>query len=112
MPNGNFIPLVIKISAIFFNSNINPIKCTVYTLWWHVFHVRYFSGLIMKNSEREAYAKRVVHYYENWVGRNLKKVVEHFEKEGKRPQNITAIVKRYLINGTVEYRKPFKCFIC
>jgi hypothetical protein len=24
----------------------------------------------------------------------------------KRPQNITAIVKRYLINGTVEYRKP------
>jgi hypothetical protein len=59
----------------------------------------------MKNSEREAYAKRVVHYYENCVARNLKKVIEHFEKEGKRPQNITAIVKRYLINGTVEYRK-------
>jgi hypothetical protein len=73
MPNENFIPLVIKIRAVFHDSYMNLMKRTIYTLWQYVFHVRYFSVLIMKNSEREAYAKRVVHYYENCVARNLKK---------------------------------------
>jgi hypothetical protein len=59
----------------------------------------------MNKSARQHYAERVVQFYEN-NGRDIELVVKHFKEEGKLRKNIIPIIKRYLKNGNITYKKP------
>lgn len=57
----------------------------------------------MKQSEGEALAKRIVHFYENVANRSIIDTCRHFMKEGIWRLTIKRIIARYEKRGTVEY---------
>lgn len=59
----------------------------------------------MRRVESEAFAKRVVHFYENMGHHDMNQTCLHFMEEGFRRSLIYKIIKRYLKNGYIEYKK-------
>lgn len=58
----------------------------------------------MKRSESEAFAKRVVHFFESVSGRNQIQTCHHFMEEGYRRSTLIAILNRYKERGNIDYK--------
>src|SRR6266705_5828010 len=50
--------------------------------------------------ERQAFAKRVVHFYVNFNACNKSETVKHFIEEGAKQSTVYDIIKRYEQRGT------------
>ena len=53
--------------------------------------------------ERQAFAKRVVHFYMNFSECNKSATVKHFVKEGAKRRTVYYIIKRYEQRGTANH---------
>jgi hypothetical protein len=58
----------------------------------------------MNRIERQAFAKRVVHFYTNISNFNKDLTVKHFLSEFHRKATLYAIIKRYEISGTANFK--------
>jgi len=58
----------------------------------------------MNITERQAFAKRVVHFYTNIFNFNKDQIVKHFLSEGHRRSTLYVIIKRYEILGTADFK--------
>jgi hypothetical protein len=58
----------------------------------------------MNRIERQAFAKRVVHFYVNISNFNKDLTVKHFLSEGYRRSTLYAIIKRYEVSGTADFK--------
>ena len=59
----------------------------------------------MNRNENEAFAKRVVHFYENQANHDHIFTIKHFELEGKPRNTIYRIINRYKQRGKISYLK-------
>lgn len=59
----------------------------------------------MTTLEHQAFAKRVVHFYNNKCSKDLSSTCNHFMKEGKNRRTITRIISRYKQRGNIEFIK-------
>lgn len=58
----------------------------------------------MNKKEWEAFAKRIVHFYENFGNQDIAVTCNHFMTEGFLRNTICRIIKRYLTNGTTSWK--------
>lgn len=59
----------------------------------------------MTRSENEAFAKRVVKFYDGYARKDIKIAIQHFKKEGKSRVTIRRIINRYKQRRTISYLK-------